>query len=130
MSYLLDTHTFLWFVDDDPMLPCQLRELIGRSRDVSIHVSVVSFWEMAIKSGKGKLDLPCPIDRMMVLCEDELKISILRIEGVHLEALRTLPQLHKDPFDRLLIAQAMTEAMTLISADDRVSLYPVQSIWT
>ena len=127
MPCLLDTHTLLWFVDEAPQLPLNVRELIEGSKDVC--VSIASFWEMAIKSSKGKLSLTCSIIQMMGICIDTLKFPILHIKGVHLEMLRTLPWIHKDPFDRLLIAQAMSEEMALVTADEHIAKYPVHRMW-
>ena len=127
MSYLLDTHTFLWFMDDATQLPSGTRELIEEADDVRI--SIASFWEMTIKSSRGKLSLPRSIMETMIFCEKELGFSILAIRAIHLETLRILPWFHKDPFDRLIISQAISENMTLISVDDRVAEYPVRRIW-
>lgn len=125
--YLLDTHTFLWFMDGVPRLPFRTRELIEEAEDVCI--SIASFWEMTIKSSIGRLSLPRSVSETMLFCEDELGFSILAIRDIHLETLRTLPWFHKDPFDRLIIAQAMSENMTLISLDERIMEYPVRRVW-
>ena len=127
MSYLLDTHTFLWFMDGAPQLPFSTRELIERAED--IYISIASFWEMTIKNSRGKLSLPRSILETMIFCEEELGFSILAIRDIHLETLRALPWFHKDPFDRLIISQAISEDMTLVSVDAHVAEYPVRRVW-
>ncbi len=127
MPYLLDTHAVLWFMIDAPELPSGMQKLIENADD--LYVSIASFWEMVIKNSKGKFPLPYPISEIMKLCTDELRFSILAVKDIHLEALRTLPWIHKDPFDRLIISQAIAEDMTLISADERVAEYPVRRVW-
>ena len=124
--YLLDTHTLLWFLNDDPKLPEKTKELIGISPDT--YASIASFWEIAIKNSIGKLEMHDSITRVMELC-NEKQIGILPIKAMHLECLKTLPPIHRDPFDRLLICQATAEDMTLISADENISKYDVPVIW-
>ena len=123
---LLDTHTFLWFVNDPAGLPARVNETIEMSDNV--YISIVSFWEMAIKNSLGKLDLPATISQMMKDCE-RLEFSILPIKSGHLERLRTLPWYHRDPFDRLLVCQAQEEKLTLVSADEKMMQYNVQILW-
>ena len=127
MSYLLDTHTILWFLVDSKELPRNTQKLIEEADDVS--VSIVSFLEMAIKNSRGKFPLPLSITEMMRLCRDNLGFSILAIRDIHLETLRALPWVHKDPFDRLIISQAISEDMTLVSVDAHVAEYPVRRVW-
>ena len=127
--FLLDTHILIWFLNDDPMLPSEIRQLIGRSRDIAVFVSVAFFWEMAIKISKGKLTLNQSIPHLMNFCHEVLHLPVLEIRDIHLETLRTLPWFHKDPFDRLIISQAIAEDMTLISVDRRVEDYPVRKLW-
>ncbi|MBE7003552.1 MAG: type II toxin-antitoxin system VapC family toxin [Ruminococcaceae bacterium] len=99
--YLLDTHTFLWFLNDDPKLPHDTKELIETAAE-PISVSIGTFWEMAIKDSIGKLELPAPITQLMEDCR-EMGFTILPIQPSHLERLKQLPKLHGDPFDRLYI---------------------------
>lgn len=127
--YLLDTHILIWFLNDSPMLPGGIKRMIGKSRDASVLVSIASFWEMAIKSSKGKLKLNYSITDLMMLCKDILHISVLEIKDAHLEILRALPWIHKDPFDRLIISQAISEDMVLISVDEHIADYPVRRVW-
>lgn len=124
--YLVDTHALLWFLNDDPALPDATKELIGASREV--YASVVTFWEMAIKNSIGRLTLPDPISRIMAVCEEK-HIAILPIKAMHLDLLCSLPAIHKDPFDRLLICQAKSEGMTLVTVDESIAKYDVATIW-
>lgn len=123
---LLDTHTFLWFVNDPSQLPAHVNQLIEEADDV--FVSIASFWEMAIKSSKGKLGLPASITQMMMDCR-MMDFTILPIKGSHLERLNHLPWIHKDPFDRLLICQAQAEGLTLLTVDENIPKYDVQTAW-
>lgn len=127
MPYLLDTHAVLWFMVEAPELPSGTQKLIEDADD--IYVSIASFWEMVIKNSKGKFPLPYPISEIMKLCTDDLGFIMLNVRDIHLEALRILPWIHKDPFDRLIVSQAISEDMTLISADERVAEYPVRRVW-
>ena len=116
----------LWFLSDDPRLPSGTKELIGTSPEV--YVSIASFWELAIKNSIGKLELPDSISRIMELCEEK-QITILPIKAGHLELLKSLSAIHKDPFDRLLICQAQAEDITIITTDEKIPLYDVKTLW-
>ncbi|MBQ5329976.1 MAG: type II toxin-antitoxin system VapC family toxin [Oscillospiraceae bacterium] len=118
--FLLDSHIYLWFVDDDKKLPQKLKNIIENSDDV--YVSIITFWELTIKSGLGKLSLPCEPSKMITDC-DKLHIRILDILPHHLDILRTLEPIHRDPFDRMIISQAMAEDLTLITADEKILMY-------
>ncbi len=118
--FLLDSHIYLWFVDDDKKLPQKLKNIIENSDDV--YVSIITFWELTIKSGLGKLSLPCEPSKMVTDC-DKLHIRILDILPHHLDILRTLEPIHRDPFDRMIISQAMAEDLTLITADEKILMY-------
>ena len=124
--YLLDTHALLWFLNDDPKLPQKTKALIETTSE--IFVSVGTFWEMAIKDSVHKLSLPASISAVMAACQ-QLGFSILPIKALHLEHLKTLPQIHRDPFDRLLICQAAAEHMTLITVDKKIAKYDVPIVW-
>lgn len=124
--YLIDTHAYLWFLTDDPRLPNKAKETIERTE--GLYISIGSFWEMAIKSNIGKLKLPASISKMMADCED-LKIEILPISPAHLERIETMPGFHGDPFDRLILSQAMVEDFTILSTDGKFDLYNVRTLW-
>ena len=125
--FLLDTHTFLWFLLDDPKLPAQIKATIESAQGVFI--SIASFWEMAIKDSIGKLRLPAPIPDLLSGCVKD-GFTVLPIKGEHLALLKELPKIHGDPFDRLLICQATAEKMTLITADENIAKYDVSVLWT
>ena len=126
MRQLLDTHTFLWFVMGNPRITPKLRT---RIEDNENFVSIVSVWEIAIKYAIGKLNLELPFDDFIDRQIVPNGIQLLDIKLEHLKVVAALPLHHRDPFDRLLIAQSIVEDIVLISADSVVSLYPVQSMW-
>ena len=123
---LLDTHAYYWFVADDERLPQTAKTQIEMEKEV--FVSIVSFWEMAIKASLGKLTLPQPIQIML---DDAVQrgFNLLPSGGAHLEKLSLLPWIHRDPFDRLLICQAQAEGLTLVSADENIRKYDVKTLW-
>ena len=126
MKLLLDTHTLLWFLGDDPKLPEEIKAQIEASPDVLI--SIGAFWEMAIKESIGKLDLPVSVSVLMADCEN-LGFRVLPIRASHLEKLKSLPRLHGDPFDRLYVCQAQAEGLTLVTADENIPRYAVNTLW-
>ena len=122
---LLDTHTYLWFISDNPLLPQWVSEEIQTSENV--FVSIASFWEIAIKNAKGLLDIQVPVSKMMEDCA-LLNFTVLPINGMHLDKLKVLPYIHKDPFDRILICQAQAEDMKPVTADSSIVQYDVKTI--
>lgn len=126
MNYLLDTHTLLWFLYDNPVLPETAKNLICNSENV--YVSIASLWEIAIKKSIGKLDIDYSSSEIAATCQKKA-ISILGIKPIHLDEIPRLPLIHNDPFDRLIISQAKSEGMTLISKDDKFSSYGIPIIW-
>lgn len=128
MNLLLDTHSFIWFVEDNPSLSSQARTLIEESSN-NVFLSITSVWEMAIKVSLGKLDLSQPFDLFIpnqLLLND---ITLLDITLSHTLRVATLSFHHRDPFDRLLIAQSLVEAMPLISIDSVFDAYGVNRLW-
>jgi PIN domain nuclease of toxin-antitoxin system len=129
MRLLLDTHSFLWFLLDDPKLSKTARDSIA-DPDNDDEISPASYWEIAIKISLKKYSLPEPYEQFM---ERELatnQFRILPIEPKHTAALTSLPFHHRDPsFDRLIIAQAMVERIPVISRDEAFTAYPVTRIW-
>ena len=120
---LLDTHAFLWFEENNPILPQNVMDEI--QTDEQVFVSIASFWEMTIKSSMGKLNLRLPIDRLMEQCG----FPILPIKARHLKKMTALPWIHRDPFDRLLICQAQAENLTLVTKDENIWKYDVKTLW-
>jgi PIN domain nuclease of toxin-antitoxin system len=128
MRILLDTHAFLWFLLDDPKLSAIARQAIINP-DNDIAVSPATYWEIAIKIRLNKYMLPEPYE---VFMEREIvtnQFRILPIVPRHTAVLTTLPFYHRDPFDRLIIAQAMVEQMPVISGDAAFAAYPVTCLW-
>lgn len=129
MKILLDTHSFLWFIAGDTQLDGYARHLIEDVRNER-YSSVASVWETTIKSSLGRLKLPTPPSTLIREHAWANAIELLTITPEHLDTLHDLPYHHKDPFDRLLIAQAIQEGMILISKDRTFSAYKVQVAWS
>lgn len=127
MKLLLDTHTFIWMDSEPDKLPPRIRELCQDTENALL-VSVASIWEIQIKSQLGKLKLKTPLPDI-IRQQKENGIEILPIEPSHIFALETLPNHHKDPFDRLLVAQTIVEGAVLVSADPLIKQYPVSVEW-
>ena len=128
MRLLLDTHTFLWFIMGSPNLSAAARSLIEDAANEKF-VSIASLWEIAIKRSIGKLTLSAPFD---VLIPQQLSLNgfeLLNIEIEHAAVVAALPFHHRDPFDRLLIAQAAVEQMSVVSIDTVFDAYPVTRLW-
>jgi PIN domain nuclease of toxin-antitoxin system len=131
MRLLIDTHTFLWFVEGDPQLSAEARRLL-EDADNEIWLSLASVWEMAIKFSIGKLTL---LDRVRPFAEhlsdliESNGIAILPVTLPQVLHVATLPLHHRDPFDRLLVAQSLTEGMPLVSADAVLDAYRVRRLW-
>jgi len=128
MNVLLDSHTFLWFVLDDAQLSRSAKMLVEDPAS-DVFVSPASFWEIAIKVRLGKLDLQASYDDFMHRGIVGNAFSILPIEPRHTSVLTRLPFHHRDPFDRLLVAQAMVEGMTIVGCDQQLDAYGVKRIW-
>lgn len=128
MRLLLDTHTFIWWLNDNPLLSESARTAIASERN-DCFISIASCWEMAIKSSLGKLRLSKPLERFIPEELTANDFQLLKIEFRHVAKVETLPFHHRDPFDRLLVAQALTEKMAIISIDTVLSEYGVKRIW-
>ena len=126
-SYLLDTHTAIWFFDGNSAMSPAADRII-RDRTNRIYVSVVSAWELTIKISIGKLRFPGDADGFLQAAQRN-DITIIPIQAAHLTVLKDLPMIHRDPFDRLLAATALAEQMTIITADEDIAKYPVSHIW-
>lgn len=128
MRFLLDTHAFLWLADDDPRLTPLCRSLFA---DVAHEflLSAASVWEMAVKASIGKLSLSTSLDGL-VRGGRERGIRSLDVSAAHALAVEHLPFHHRDPFDRLLVAQAFSEGLQLVSCDDQLDAYPVKRVWS
>ena len=128
MRVLLDTHVFLWWVEDAPALSRRARSAISNPANECL-VSLASCWEMAIKLSLGRLRLPGAIERFI---PEQLSVNAFRqleISIRHVARVATLPFHHRDPFDRLLAAQALEEGCPIVSADRSFRAYGVRRIW-
>lgn len=128
MRVLLDTHSFLWFIGGSVSLSPSARALIEDAENQPL-LSMASLWEMAIKLSIGKLSLGQPFE---TLIPEQMKlngIELLQIEMPHIVAVASLPFHHRDPFDRLLIAQAIVEQMPIVSGDHAFDSYTIQRLW-
>lgn len=128
MTALLDTHTLLWQYWGNSQQSHTAQQILGDPSN-TIYVSVASLWEITIKFSQGKLEIQNPITVFFQDAVEGSDFRILPVERFHLFTLATLPLHHRDPFDRLLIAQSISEKMPIISADTAFDAYPVTRIW-
>lgn len=128
MRMLLDTNSFLWFIaGSDRLSTTALDIIVDQNND--LFLSIASLWEIAIKVSIGKLELLQSFDKLIPDQLNKNDIDTLHIELNHLSELIQLPFHHRDPFDRLIIAQGMIESMPVISSDPAFKMYPVELIW-
>jgi PIN domain nuclease of toxin-antitoxin system len=127
MRLLIDTQSILWFESSDNKLPKPIKEIIENPNN-ECFVSIASLWEMAIKVSREKLNIEMGFENFPAYLLSK-GFKILDIKPEHLTILIKLPFHHKDPFDRLIIAQAVLDNLTIISSDDYFSAYPVAVIW-
>ncbi len=128
MKFLIDTHVFIWRTSDPQKLSPRVYNLLTDANTQAI-LSVVSIWEMQIKLSLGKLKSKTPLPELV---EDEIKrnqIQLLQLDLSHIYALSDLPNHHRDPFDRLLIAQAKIEKLVIISIDEKFDSYDIERLW-
>jgi PIN domain nuclease of toxin-antitoxin system len=128
MKILLDTHAFLWWITDDRRLSPRAREVISNDEN-ELFVSATTGWEIAIKVRIGRLELPDDPERFV---PEQLRINTFKPLSVgmdHALHVSILPDHHRDPFDRMLIAQAQVEGMPIVSADPNIEKYQVEVIW-
>lgn len=128
MKLLLDTHTFIWWDSQPEQLSTQALDLLTDATNELI-LSVASLWEIQIKRQLGKLHLQSPLSEILVQQQLTNNLVVLPIALEHVLALDQLPLHHKDPFDRILIAQAIYEQAILVSADAVFTAYPVKTAW-
>jgi PIN domain nuclease of toxin-antitoxin system len=128
MKFLIDTHVVIWRTSDPQKLSPRVYNLLADANTQAI-LSVVSIWEMQIKLSLGKLKSKTPLPELV---EDEIKrnqIQLLQLDLSHIYALSDLPNHHRDPFDRLLIAQAKIEKLVIISIDEKFDSYDIERLW-
>ena len=124
-THLLDTSTLLWALGSPERLSARARHLIDAGENV---VSVASYWEVVIKTQKGLLTI-ADLSTWWRRATELMAARVLPIRASHVTALSALPMLHKDPFDRILIAQAVAEGLDFVTNDEPISEYPVRTIW-
>lgn len=125
MRLLLDTHVFIWWADQQESLSATALSALKEEAN-ELLLSAASVWEMQIKVQLGKLKLSMPLQELVATQVEANDLRILPVELAHVLALNALPFHHKDPFDRLLIAQSIQEDVTLVSADPEFPAYPVK----
>jgi PIN domain nuclease of toxin-antitoxin system len=125
---LLDTHALLWWIADDERLSPRAAALIADGGN-QVLVSAASAWEIVVKSGLGRVEVPTPVDRFFVAQLEANAFVPLPIQMRHALGLEALPDVHRDPFDRILVAQAVAEDLTLVSGDAVLRSYPVAIEW-
>jgi PIN domain nuclease of toxin-antitoxin system len=127
MKAILDTHAFLWALAGDARMSSRARDIFAGSTDLSL--SIASVWEILIKVQSGKLNFPRPAGPYLLSRLAENRIKRLSISIDHLLAFERLPMHHRDPFDRILIAQSIEENWPIITADPMFKQYPIRVIW-
>ncbi len=131
MNFLLDTNAFLWFVNNHQSLSAEARDIIEDQNSL-IFLSIASIWEMAIKASLGKLIVPLPLQSFVERELSSNEFALLPITVEHTEIVLSLPfpdSGHRDPFDRLLIAQSMVEDLPVITNDRAFDAYEIQRVW-
>lgn len=118
MKYLLDTHTFLWSLSNDPQLKPDTKKIV-KDKSKVVFLSVISVWEIVIKVMAKKLQLDPPVSTLLT----NLEFELLPVKLEHVLTIQNLPPIHKDPFDRMLVAQAKTENLTLLTSDPKIQAY-------
>jgi PIN domain nuclease of toxin-antitoxin system len=124
----LDTHAFLWWITEDRRLSARAREVMTDGGN-NLLLSAASGWEIAIKASLGRITLPIPIDRFLSEQLQRNGIGTLPIEMRHALRVHAIPLLHRDPFDRLLVAQAQLEKLRILTSDPQIAQYDVETLW-
>jgi PIN domain nuclease of toxin-antitoxin system len=128
MKVLIDTHTFLWWVTDDPFLSMHAREILADGRN-EVYLSAASVWEIVIKTAIGRLILPESPAQYISSRMSLNRFRPLPIQISHAAHVYELPPHHNDPFDRMLIAQSRLESMPLVTRDEEIQRYDLETIW-
>jgi PIN domain nuclease of toxin-antitoxin system len=128
VKLLIDTCTFLWIVGGGRPLPPRVAEAF-QAADNDVYLSAVSAWEIAVKYGSGRLPLPVPPDRLVALERERCGVSSLPLDEESALHGARLPKLHRDPFDRLLVGQAIVHGLTIVTPDQLITQYAVRTLW-
>jgi PIN domain nuclease of toxin-antitoxin system len=127
MRVLLDTHVFLWLASNDPRVKNRWIEIVEDDSN-AVHLSIASLWEIVIKTSMEKLKLPTSFENLIDFHINKYNIVLLPVLPNHLIALQYLPHHHRDPFDRLIIAQSIAEDLPIMTADSKFDLYDLKRI--
>ena len=127
MRYMLDTHTLIWFFEKNPRISSKAQSIIDDKNNI-VHVSIASLWEIAIKVSLGKLDISLTTDQLFERIDEE-DFLMVNIQASHIRNVQNLPHHHRDPFDRMIIAQADAEKCTIISIDNAFDAYSTPILW-
>ncbi len=128
MRLLLDTQVFLWMVSGSDRMPDAVRQQVCAA-DTMVWLSAASVWELAIKQGLGRIDLPAPAAEFVSAERARHGVAALAVDELSATHLPKLPDLHRDPFDRMLVCQAIEHELTLVSADRILRRYPIKTLW-
>jgi PIN domain nuclease of toxin-antitoxin system len=128
MKLLLDTCTFLWLIGGGRALPARVVQLY-QSPETEVYLSTASAWEIAVKYASGRLPLPEPPDRFVPAERTERGIRSLAFDEESAFHVTRLPGLHRDPFDRMLVSQAIVHGLTLVTPDPLITQYPARTLW-
>ena len=128
MRYLLDTHAFLWWSDDYSNLSSKVYA-ICQDAENELLLSIACVWEIQIKAQLGKLKLPETLEKIISTQHRTNRLNLLAIQTQHIYGLGKLPNHHQDPFDRMMISQALYESIPIITKDEKIAKYPVEVIW-
>jgi PIN domain nuclease of toxin-antitoxin system len=128
MRLLLDSHSLLWSLENSPRLSARAAEAV-QSADNEVFVSYASLWEISIKISLRKLEVKMPWEETLDRFAETAASSLLAFSTAHLRQLITLPFHHRDPFDRMIVAQALSEGLTIVGSDEAFDAYGVQRVW-
>jgi len=128
VKVLLDTAVFWWIASGSPRLSRNVAKIF-EDPETDVALSPISIWELIVKNQIGKLPLPRPITELLSQVREERLVRTLPLRETAVLRLASLPALHRDPFDRMLICQALDEGMTLVTPDAHVRAYPVPTLW-
>lgn len=128
MSLLLDTAVFLWFISGDARLPAGLRVSLQEGTR-AVYLSAISLWEIIVKAQLGKLKLPEPAAHYIPKQRERHRIEALPLDEASVTHLSKLPSQHRDPFDRMLICQALEHGLAIVTPDEAIRAYPIKTLW-
>ena len=126
MNFILDTNILIYSLCNPSELSAEAKRIV--TTEPNLYISIISFWEIAIKQALGKLTIKSTIPQIESICHSR-KIKILPISSDEIEGIKALPQIHKDPFDRLIISQARKNNLSIVTSDETIPKYNVQTIW-